>query len=259
MKTVSGIFASREAAARAIQRLRGIGVPDERINVLMPGMSERQVLEAVETDEGEQPGMGTTLGAVAGGATGASLGLPLGVALSTFVIPGIGPIIAAGVLGAALFAAGGAAIGHKMEDTLSTGLPRDELPVYEDALRAGRIVMIATVDSEHDAEIVRAALDAAGAESIDTAREAWWVGLRDEEARAYAARGGDFEADEPVYRRGFEAAMLPFVRGRGYDVVLVELNEMYPSEVCQTDAFRCGFERGRLYDDQHQNPEDRAA
>jgi hypothetical protein len=258
MKTVSGIFASREDAARAIQRLRAIGVRDDAINVLAPGMSDRQVVASVPTDEGEQPGMGTALGAVAGGATGASIGIPIGAAISTFVLPGIGPIIAAGLLGGALFAAGGAALGHKMEDKLSTGVPRDELFLYEEALRYGRVVLIAEADNDNDAEIIRAALDAAGAESIDAAREAWWVGLRDEEAQAYVARGGDFEADEAVYRRGFEAALMPFVRGRGYDIVLVELRQVHP-EICQTDAYRCGFDRGRAWDAERRSPEDRAA
>jgi hypothetical protein len=258
MKTVSGIFASPEAAARAIQHLRGIGVRDDALNVLAPGMSERQIVASVPTDEGEQPGMGTTIGAVAGAATGASIGMPIGAAIASAAIPGIGPIIAAGVIGAALLGAGGAAVGHKIEDHLSTGLPRDELFFYEDALRQGRIIVIVQVENDHDAEIVRAALDAAGAERLDAAREAWWVGLRDEEARAYAERGGDFAADEPMYRHGFEAALLPFVRGRGYDVVLVELRRMYPEE-CQADAFRCGFERGQMWDESLRRPEDRAA
>jgi hypothetical protein len=34
MHTVAGIFASREAAARGIERLRAIGVRDDAINVL---------------------------------------------------------------------------------------------------------------------------------------------------------------------------------------------------------------------------------
>ncbi|MBM3221578.1 MAG: hypothetical protein FJZ38_23390 [Candidatus Rokubacteria bacterium] len=84
------------------------------------------------------------------------------------------------------------------------------------------------------------------------------MGLRDEEARAYTTRGGDFEVDETVYRRGFEAALMPFVRGRGYDVVLVELRQVYP-EICQTGAFRCGFDRGHEWDAARRSPEDRAA
>lgn len=257
MKTVAGIFASPDTAARAIQQLRTIGVRDDAINVLMPGGSERQ-LSKVPTDEGEQPGMGAALGAVAGGATGASIGLPVGLAISTFVIPGIGPIIAAGLVAGALFAAGGAAIGHSMEQNMMTGLPRDELYVYQEALRRGKIVLFVQTESDDEADTVRAAFDAAGAESIDAARDAWWVGLREEEAAAYRGRGGDFDADEREYRRGFEAAMLPFVRGRGYDVVLVELREVHP-DVCQTDAYRCGFERGQAYDTGQRGPSERAA
>jgi hypothetical protein len=257
MKTVAGIFASREAAARAIQRLRDIGVRDDAINVLLPGGAERQ-LSSVSTDDGEQPGMGAALGAVAGGATGASIGLPVGAAISTFIIPGIGPIIAAGLLAGALFAAGGAAIGQTMERNMSAGLPRDELYVYQEALRRGKIVLFVQTESDDAADAVRGVLNEAGADSIDAAREEWWVGLRDQEAAAYRERGGDFEADEPTYRRGFEAAMMPFVRGRGYDVVLVELRDAYP-EICQTDAFRCGFERGQEYDTRRQPREERAA
>ena len=257
MKTVAGIFASRDAASRGILRLRGIGVRDDAVNVLAPGAPDRQ-LESVPTDEGEQPGMGAALGAVAGGATGASIGLPVGTALATFMIPGIGPIVAAGVLGAAIFGAAGAALGHSMEQNMSTGLPRDELYVYEEALRRGKIVVFVQANDEHDADIVRAALDAAGAESVDAAREDWWVGLREDEAAAYRQRGGDFTTDELTYRRGFEAAMLPFVRGRGYDNALADLNRMYP-EICQADAFRCGFERGQAYAAQRKGPEERAA
>jgi len=236
MKPVAAVFSSHDAAARAIQRLRAIGVRDDAINVLAPGMSERAI-ERVPTDDGEAPGTGATLGAVVGGATGAALGLPVGIALSTLVVPGIGPIIAAGVLGAALFGAGGAAIGERMEDNLTHGVPHDELLLYTEALRNGRAVVITQVESEHDAEVVRATMSAAGAESVD---DAWWQSVREDEMRAYA---GDFAQDEATYRRGYEAAMLPFVRGRGYDVVLGELREIYP-EICQTDAFRCGFERG---------------
>jgi len=43
MHTVSRIVASREAAARGSQGLRAIGVRDDAINVLAPGMSERQI------------------------------------------------------------------------------------------------------------------------------------------------------------------------------------------------------------------------
>lgn len=259
MKIVAGLFATPEDAARATQRLRGLGVREDAITVLAPGRAERDI-SRVPTDEGEQRGMGATLGAVAGAATGASAGIPLGAAVATFIVPGIGPIIAAGILGAAIFGAGGAAIGSALEDSMSTGLPKDELFVYEEALRRGRTVVAVQASDDNDADVVRAALDAAGAESIDKARDDWWVGLRDRESEAYRERGGDFEADEPTYRRGFEAAMLPFVRGRGFDHALADLRPMYP-EICQADAFRCGFERGQAYHEERNGPpeQERAA
>src|SRR6185436_12254384 len=113
-------------------RLADLGVRDDEVNVLAPGISDRSVVPA---DEGEQPGTGTAIGAVVGAATGASLGLPLGAAIASMVIPGIGPIIAAGALGAAIFGAGGAAVGHALEDTMTYGLSRDELAFYKEALR----------------------------------------------------------------------------------------------------------------------------
>jgi hypothetical protein len=257
MHTVAGIFASREAAVRAIKRVSEMGLRNEDLNVLAPGTAEPAV-NRVPADEGEQPGTGTAIGAVVGAATGASLGLPLGAVIASAVIPGIGPIIAAGALGAAIFGAGGAAVGHALEDTMTYGLSRDELAIYKEALRRQKIVVLARTEDDTKAAELRKAFDTAGAESVDRAREDWWVGLREGEASAYAERGGDFARDEDVYRRGFEAAMLPFVKGRGYDQALAELHVLYP-EVCQADAFRCGFDRGRAYDEAQQTDDQRAA
>lgn len=239
MRTITGIFASRDTAAHGLRQLRAVDVHDDRINVLAPGASERQIAD-VPIDAGEAPGMGAALGGVVGGAVGLAAGMPLGAAVASLVIPGVGPIIAAGLLGAAVFGAGGAAVGSALEDSLTEGLPRDDLFVYEDALRRGRTVVFVQTEDEREAEAVRTALEGAGAESIDAARQEWWVGLRDQESSAYS---GDFARDEPIYRRGFAAALLPFVRGRGYDQALGDLHRLYP-DVCQVDAFRSGFDRG---------------
>ena len=253
MRTITGIFASRDTAAHGLHQLRAVHVHDDRINVLAPGASEREIAD-VPVADGEAPGTGAALGSVVGGAVGLAAGLPLGAAVASLVIPGVGPIIAAGLLGAALFGAGGAAVGSALEDNLTEGLPRDDLFVYEDALRRGRTVVIVQAEDEGEAEAVRAALNGAGAESIDAARDEWWVGLRDQESSAYT---GDFARDEPIYRRGFGAALLPFVRGRGYDQALGDLHRLYP-DVCQVDAFKSGFARGHGWADA-QRRRDRAA
>src|SRR5262249_18031832 len=71
-----------------------------------------------------------------------------------------------------------------------------------------------------------------GAESIDAAREQWWTGLRSAEEAAYNAEGFDFDADEAEFRRGFEVAQLPSVRGKSYAEAINYLAQRYP------DAFR---------------------
>ena len=176
MKTVVGIFHSREAAAAGIHLVRGSGVPEDAINALVPGTAE-QDLNRVSTDTGEQTGMGTTIGAVVGGATGASIGLPIGAAVASFMVPGLGLILAAGALGAAIVGAGGAALGHALEQNLTHGLSRDELFVYEEALRRNKVVVLVQARDDDEAERARAAMATAGAESIDAARAAWSVGL----------------------------------------------------------------------------------
>ena len=63
---------------------------------------------------------------------------------------------------------------------------------------------------------VREALAAAGAETIDAAREQWWIGLRGAEQEGYTYTDGEFSEVEPYYRKGFEAAQAPGVRGKSF-------------------------------------------
>jgi hypothetical protein len=170
---------------------------------------------------------------------------------ASLLVPGVGPIVAAGIIGAALFGAGGAAVGatagDSLEDSMARGLPHDELFVYEDALRRGRSVVLVVADDEAGEGIARDLFKEAGAESVDAAREAWWVGLRDAEEAEYTVDGGDFGVDEPVFRRGFEAALHPRARGRAYDEDAGRLRECFGAE-CDEPAFRRGYERGRSYE-----------
>src|SRR5919202_2746315 len=180
MSTVAGIFNSRADAERAAGRLREAGVAEDRISLLTPGTTREQ-LDEVPTTETEQPGMGTALGGAVGGALGVAGGLHLG-AVASLLIPGVGPVLAAGLIGAALLGAGGAlggaAVGETLDQTLSEGLPKDELFVYEDALRQGRTIVVAIARDDFQADQARRILVEAGAESLDSARESWWVGLR---------------------------------------------------------------------------------
>jgi hypothetical protein len=182
--------------------------------------------------------MGKALGGVVGGAAGA--------AAASLLIPGVGPVIATGVLAWALFGAGGAVggaiAGGALEEKMSRGLPKDELYLYEDALRRGHSVVFALVEEDQVAR-TRAALEAEGAESLDAARESWWVGIRDAERADYERDGASFSDAEPAYRRGFEAAVRPRFRGRGYEEASNDLRDLHP-EHFGLDDFRRGYERG---------------
>jgi hypothetical protein len=241
METVTGIFDSRVAGETAFSNLVNTTDFDrDQLVLLTPGERAEEKIDAVPTDEGEQPGMGSAIGGVVGGA----VGLATGVVLSNLVLPGIGPILtlslsASGGLGGALLGALG---GSAAERALSTGLPRDEVFMYEDALRKRRTLLVAQAESREAAQTAREVMERNGAESIDAAREKWWIGLREGEAAEY---GDGFAAEESTYRAGFQAALGQF-RGESFEAAQGELRRRYP-DLCERASFRRGYERGRAY------------
>jgi hypothetical protein len=250
MESVVGIFNSLADAQRAAAMLRSLGVAEDRMTVLSPHTPDTETEARVPTTDAEQPGMGSALGGTVGAALGAAGGATAGAAAASLLVPGVGPVLALGILGAALLGAGGAAAGaaagSALEKSLSNGLPHDELYVYEDALRRGRSVVVAFADDEKIAENARAELMRAGAESVDAAREEWWIGLRGAEQEHYTNQGGDFNLDEAKYRLGFEAALHPNRRGKTRDAVAANLNEKYGGDA-GAKAFQQGYDRGLHY------------
>src|ERR1041385_6294467 len=146
METVAGIFPSRSDAEEAVRQLHSLGISNDRLALLTPGMTDEKVEHRVPTADSEQPGMGQALGGTVGGAIGVAGGATLGAAAASLLVPGVGPVIAGGLIGAAVLGAGGTvtgvAAGGALEKGLEEGLPHDELYVYEDALRRGKSVVI---------------------------------------------------------------------------------------------------------------------
>src|SRR5205085_9972676 len=99
----------------------------------------------IPTTETEPPGMGEELGGAIGAGIGVAGGVSAGTAVASLLVPGVGPVLAFGLLGAALLgtygAAAGALAGEALEKGMYQGVPRDELYVYEEALRRGRSVV----------------------------------------------------------------------------------------------------------------------
>lgn len=247
METVAGIFASRVEAERAVQQLQKAGIPNDRIAFLTPGTADKELENELPVSDTEQAGMGKAMGGAVGGALGTASGLGLGAGLASLLVPGVGPVLAAGLVGAAILGIGGAstgmAAGAALERTIADGVPHDELFLYEDALRKGKSIAIAFAEDEDAETKARQVFTEAGALSVDEAREDWWIGLRDAEAESYQEQGRDFTEDEADYRRGFEAALHAKLRGRSYEEAAPELIVFY-HEARSNAAFRHGYERG---------------
>jgi MFS family permease len=143
----------------------------EQLSLLLPGASAI-ALDTVPTTDIEQPGMGKALGAVTSGATGLSGGV-LGAAVAGLFLPGVGSLVVLGAaaLGGVIGAIAGAGVGDTLEESLTTGLPWDEVFVYEDALRQGRSIVVALAHDEKQARIVKDVFIHADMESIDAAHE----------------------------------------------------------------------------------------
>lgn len=242
MRDVVGVFKSRSDAQAAAKKLGDLGIQNAKIRVLTPEVTSKE-LAAVPTMEAEQPGVVKALGAVVGGA----VGFGAAEALSFFLVPGIGPIAVLGLAGGTLLGAlGGGTAGAAFENTIFAGLPEDELFVYEDALRQGRTIVIVSPKDEIESEAVRGELEYAGAESIDRAREMWWLGVRDVEKEKYESNGGNFEEDERYFRAGFEAALHSKNRHKSYDEWRAETHEAHATTQ-EREAFRRGYHRGSAY------------
>jgi hypothetical protein len=262
MQAVTGIFSSKAQAEQAVATLKSQGVPADKFTLLTPGANNQPQPASIPIDAAEQPGIGKAIGAVVGAATG------LSGAMLVAIVPGVGPVTALGLLGAAVLTATGAGVGavagETLDNSLSEGIPEDELFVYEDALRKGHSVVIVLAEDSNSAGQSRKTLETAGAEAVDGAREQWWIGLRSAEREHYLESGKHFNDDENFYRMGFESALHARTRCLEFDQVsaemankVEELARKHPGVDVET-PFTRGYQRGREYY-QHLCDESKAA
>ena len=146
-KTVVGLFGSNQEADDVVRDLRAGGFAASDISILA-----NHDKAAPGSDREESTNLGTGIGA--GAAIGGIAGLILGI--GALAIPGIGPIIAAGPIAAALTGAGiGAAAGGLLGTLSHMGVPEDEANFYAEGIRHGGALV-----AVHAAEgRVQAALD----------------------------------------------------------------------------------------------------
>ena len=159
---------SRIQADQIVEGLRSEGFSNNDISALFPDKAtSRDFAHEKHTKAPE----GAAAGAGSGGLLGGALGWLVGV--GTLAIPGVGPLIAAGPIVAALSgAAVGATVGGIAGALIGMGIPEYEAKRYEGKLKEGNILI--SVHSENSAETSRAEaiFKQAGAQDIATSGEA---------------------------------------------------------------------------------------
>jgi hypothetical protein len=140
---VFGIYPNRGLAEEAVDRLIAGGFRNEDISVLLQdnvGAKDFAHEKHIKTPEG------ATTGVVAGGVIGGAIGLLGGIGL--LAIPGLGPLIAAGPVIAALTGVGsGGIVGCLIGALVGIGIPEYEAKRYEGRIKEGGVLLSAHCDS----------------------------------------------------------------------------------------------------------------
>ncbi|MDD3653435.1 MAG: hypothetical protein PHO01_04515 [Desulfotomaculaceae bacterium] len=159
LKTVVGLFNSREQAEKAVSALRSRGFYEE-ISVVAsdPGKAEGNAQQMGQAGQSNNISSGLTTGGVLGGLAGLAMGA------GALVVPGIGPILAAGPIAGML---SGAATGGLAGGLIDWGVPPERGQYYEGKVKEGKILAsVRTEDTRiNDAAIV---MRENGAQDVET-------------------------------------------------------------------------------------------
>ena len=162
-----GIYPSREMAENAVNRLIAGGFRHEDISVLLQdNVGTKDFAHEKHTKVPE----GTTTGVVAGGVLGGTIGLLAGIGL--LAVPGLGPLIAAGPIIAALTGVGsGGIVGGIIGALVGMGLPEYEAKRYEGLIKEGGILLSVHCDNPDWVLKAKDLLKQTGATDIASAGE----------------------------------------------------------------------------------------
>jgi len=164
---VFGIYADRVAVEEAVEHLSRAGFRTTDISVLFP---DNQGTKDFAHEKNTKAPEGVTSGVVAGGITGGVLGLLTG--LGALAIPGLGPLIAAGPIVAALAGAGAVGtLGGIVGALVGMGIPEYEAKRYEGRVRDGGVLLSVHCDNDDWVKRAKDVLHSTGAQEIAAAGE----------------------------------------------------------------------------------------
>jgi hypothetical protein len=164
---VFGIYKTAQSAEVAVDQLISAGFSNSAISVLLP---DDETTRAFAHEKNTKAPEGTTTGAATGGVVGGTLGLLAGI--GALAIPGVGPLIAAGPIMAALAGVGvGGAVGGVVGALVGLGIPEYEAKRYEGAVKNGGTLLSVHCDTSEQIDSAKASLKETGAQDIASASE----------------------------------------------------------------------------------------
>lgn len=166
-RSISAVFKTQKEVQAVIERLKTRGISIEHISVLGRDFSTDTRVAGFITKKDVILG-GLKQGAIFGSLFGSVLSLLTGVGV--LFIPFVGPIFAAGPLGAALLGAASGALagsaGAGLASLLATlGMPEDKAAIYQTRVSAGEYLVMAEVPVDR-AGGYQLLLESAGGEDI---------------------------------------------------------------------------------------------
>jgi hypothetical protein len=167
-KAVFCIAKSEEQATNIVNQLKEAGFSNNDVSVLLPDRAgSRDFAHEHHTKAPE----GAATGAIAGGVMAGVLGWLVGI--GSLAIPGVGPLIAAGPILAALSgAAAGGAVGGLAGGLVGLGIPEYEAKQYEGKVKNGNILISVHTEDSKQRNIAKEIFERAHAEDVSYTGEA---------------------------------------------------------------------------------------
>ena len=165
---VFGIYRDQRGVEDAVDALRAAGFRNTDISVLFP---ENQGTKDFAHEKHTKAPEGTATGAGTGAVIGGTLGWLAGI--GALAIPGVGPLIAAGPIVAALTGVGvGGAVGGVTGALIGMGIPEYEAKRYEGRVKEGGMLLSVHSDNSDWTSKAKDILKRTGADDISSAGEA---------------------------------------------------------------------------------------
>jgi hypothetical protein len=137
-RTVSRMYDSYGQAQRVVQKLEEAGFSSSEVSLVS---RYRDDYTLADDASGTGAATGATAGALLGGGTG------LLTALGVIAIPGLGPLVAAGVIATTLAgAASGSVVGGLLGALTGSGVSEEDAHVYSEGVRRGSSLVTVRTD-----------------------------------------------------------------------------------------------------------------